>query len=137
MLADVQAAVGGIPRQNRWEWFDMVGERRFSEARATLSTLLDSGETGVGLVIGMGTHLLRLGIVAHGGERALENALPSYQRWLASRRARQAGKWRAADLDGALEDLLRADRLLKSTNLGDRAILEELILRFQAHAYTN
>jgi DNA polymerase III delta subunit len=136
-LDDVQAAVGGIPRQNRWEWFDMVGDRRFSDARAALPILLDSGETGVGLVIGIGTHLLRLGIAAHVGERALENALPQYQRWLASRLARQATKWRAPDLDVALEDLLRADRLLKSTNLGDRAILEELILRFQSHAHTN
>lgn len=136
-LDDVREAVGGIPRQNRWEWFDMLGERKFTDARASLPTLLDSGETGVGLVIGIGTHLLRLAILAHGGERALENALPPHQRWLAGRLARQAKKWRPADLDDALDDLLRADRLLKSSNLGDHAVLEELLLRLQARPHAN
>lgn len=136
-LEDVLAAVGTVLRQNRWEWFDMLGERRFGEARAALPVLLDAGESGVGLVIGIGTHFLRLAILANGGERALEEALPPYQRWLAGRLARQAKKWQAADLERALDDLLRADRLLKSTNLGDHAILEELILGFQTRASTN
>lgn len=136
-VEDVHTAVGGIPRQNRWEWFDMIGDRRFPEARAALRVLLDSGETGVGLVIGIGTHFLRLAILVSGGERALENALPPHQRWLANRLGRQARKWRTADLDIALDDLLRADRLLKSTNLGDHAILEELILRLQSRAHIN
>jgi DNA polymerase III subunit delta len=136
-LDDVHACVGGIPRQNRWEWFDMLGERRFGEARATLSVLLDSGETGVGLIIGIGSHFLRLAILASGGEKALEDALPPYQKWLASRLSRQARKWHQQELDNALDDLLRADRLLKSSNLGDHAVLEELILRMQARASTN
>lgn len=136
-LDDVRNAVGGIPRQNRWEWFDMLGDRKFSEARAALPVLLDSGETGVGLVIGMGTHLLRLAILAHGGERALENALPPHQRWLASRLSRQAKRWQPAELDAALDDLLRADRLLKSSNLGDHAVLEELLLRIQGRPSAN
>lgn len=136
-IDDVQAVVGGIARQNRWEWFDMLGERRFAEARMALPVLLDSGESGVGIVIGMGTHFLRLAILAHGGERALEDALPPYQRWLASRLARQARKWHSSELDAALADLLRADRLLKSTNLGDHAIVEELILRLQTRANAN
>lgn len=136
-MEDVAACVGSISRQNRWEWFDMLGERRFAEARAALPVLLDNGESGVGLVIGIGTHFLRLGILAHGGERALEDALPPYQRWLASRLARQAKKWRAPDLDSALDELLRADRLLKSSNLGDQSVLEELILGFQTRASQN
>ena len=115
----------------------MLGERRFPEARAALPVLLDSGETGVGILIGVGTHFLRLAIFAHGGERALEEALPQYQRWLASRLARQARKWRGADLDAALDDLLRADRLLKSSNLGDYAVVEDLLLRLQARAHAN
>jgi DNA polymerase-3 subunit delta len=136
-LDDVRAVVGFIPRQNRWEWFDMLGERRFPEARAALPVLLDSGENGVGIVIGIGTHFLRLAILAHGGERALEEALPPYQRWLASRLVRQARMWRTQEIDAALEDLLRADRLLKSTNLGDHAVIEELILRLQTRAHAN
>jgi DNA polymerase III subunit delta len=136
-IEDVRLVVGGVPRQNRWEWFDMLGERRFKEARSSLDVLLDSGETGVGLVIGIGTHFLRLAILASGGERALESALPPHQRWLAGRLAKQARKWRAQDLESSLADLLRADRLLKSTNLGDHAILEELILRLQTNGHTN
>lgn len=136
-VEDVRAAVGGIPHQNRWEWFDMLGERRFSEARTALPVLLDNGETGVGLVIGIGTHFLRIAILASGGQRALEDALPQYQRWLAGRLDRQARKWPAPELDRALDDILRADRLLKSTNLGDHAILEELILTLQARAHVN
>ena len=136
-MDDVAACVGSISRQNRWEWFDMLGERRFGEARVALPVLLDGGESGVGLIIGIGTHFLRLAIIAHGGERALEEALPQYQKWLAGRLARQAKKWRAPDLDRALDDLLRADRLLKSSNLGDQAVLEELILGFQARASKN
>lgn len=136
-LDDVKQVVGGIPRQNRWEWFDMLGDRKFREARESLPVLLDSGESGVGLIIGIGTQFLRLGIVAHGGEKALEQALPPYQKWLANRVARQAKRWSAPELDDALDDLLRADRLLKSTNLGDQAVLEELILRFQTRAQAN
>lgn len=136
-IEDVRAAVGGVPRQNRWEWFDMLGERKFHDARAALPVLLDSGETGVGLIIGIGTHFLRLAILASGGERALQDALPSHQRWLATRLSRQAKQWRTPELENALEDLLRADRLLKSSNLGEHAVLEELMLRFEGQYHAN
>jgi DNA polymerase-3 subunit delta len=136
-LEDVTQVVGSVPRQNRWEWFDMMGERRFQEARAALPILLDAGETGVGLIIGVGSHFIRLGILASGGEKALESALPAHQKWLASRLARQARKWKTAELESAIEDLLRADRLLKSSNLGDLPVLEEFILRQEALAHAN
>jgi DNA polymerase III subunit delta len=136
-LEDVTEVVGSVPRQNRWEWFDMLGERRFPEARAALPILLDSGETGVGLIIGMGAHFIRLGILAAGGEKALENALPAQQKWLASRLGRQAKRWKAQDLETALDDLLRADRLLKSSNLGDLPVLDEFILRLEAQGHAN
>jgi len=129
--ADVEAIVGSVPRQNRWDWFDMVGDARFREARAAIPVLLDAGESGVGLVIGLGTQFLRLGIAAAGGERALGELLPPHQRWLAGRVAKQARRWNAAAVEDAVDDLLRADRLLKSTSLGDRAILEELLLRME------
>lgn len=128
---DVAAVVGHVPRLNRWDWIDTVADRRLSAARDGLSVLLDAGETGVGLVIGLGTHFLRLAAAAGGGERALAGALPPHQRWLAGRIARQARRWTAPDLDAALDDLLRADRLLKTTSLDDRQILEELLLRIE------
>lgn len=133
-VKDVSAAVGSIPRQNRWDWFDLVGEARFAEARTGLHVLLDENESGVGLVIGLGTHMLRLAIAARGGEGALGNALPPHQRWLAKRLASQARKWTAGALDNALDDLLRADRLLKSASLDERQIMEELLLRLQQRA---
>jgi DNA polymerase III subunit delta len=133
-LADIADVVGAIPRQNRWDWFDMVGERRFAEARAALHVLLDGPESGVGLVIGLGTHFLRLALAADGGERALGAALPPHQRWLAGRVARQARRWTLPALESALDDLLRADRLLKSASLGEHPVMEELLLRMEGFA---
>lgn len=136
-LTDVTEIVGSVPRQNRWEWFDMLGERHFAEARAALPVLLDGGETGVGLIIGMGSHFIRLAILATGGEKALESALPAHQKWLAGRLNRQARKWKAPQLESAIDDLLRADRLLKSSNLGELAVLDEFILRLEAQNHAN
>jgi DNA polymerase III subunit delta len=129
-VEDVRQLVGHIPTQNRWDWFDTVGDTRFAEARAALDTLLES-ESGVGIVIGLGTHMLRLGLARAGGEGALGEFLPFNQKFLASRLARQASHWTPAAIDAALDDLLRADRLLKSTSLNDRQVLEELLLRCQ------
>ena len=33
-IADVEAAGTRLPSQDRWRWFDLVGERRFDEALA-------------------------------------------------------------------------------------------------------
>jgi DNA polymerase-3 subunit delta len=131
---DVAALVGSVPRQNRWDWFDLVGEAQFRDARRGLRVLLDANESGVGLVIGLGSHFLRLALAARGGERALGDALPPHQRWLAQRINRQAKKWSADALDRALGDLLRADRLLKSASLDEAQIVEELLLRLQQRA---
>ncbi len=133
---EVRSLVGRVPRVNRWEWFDQVGDRKFREARAGLPALLDSGENGVGLTIGLGAQILRIAIGAAGGQRALEEALPPNQKWLAARIMKQVRGWSAGALDDALEDLLRADRLLKSTPLSDTQVLEELLLRMQSRATT-
>jgi DNA polymerase-3 subunit delta len=133
-IADVEAAVGQITRQNRWDWFDLVGDGRLAEARAALPVLFDARESGVGLVLGLGTHFIRLALAIAGGERALQNELPPHQRWLASRLVRQAKRWTPAALSAALDDLLRADRLLKSASLSEEQILDELLLRLQARS---
>lgn len=129
--ADVEALVGALPRQDRWEWFDLVGAGQFTAARRALPVLFDQGESGVGLVIGLGSTFLRIGTVVHGGERALADVLPFNQKWLAQKVVRIAKKWSAPALEQAVEDLLRADRLLKSSGIGERAILEELLLRLE------
>ena len=128
-LDDVKAVGGAIPRQDRWAWFDLVAERRFREAIEALPVLLEQGENGVGLVIGMGGVLLKVGIVCAGGQKALEAELKPFQRWMARRIVPQARRWTLPEIDAALSELLRSDRLLKSASLSDRQSLEELLLR--------
>jgi DNA polymerase III subunit delta len=126
---DVTAVGGYVPRVDRWGWFDKVGGRQFSVALGELPELLASGETAVGLVIGLGSHMLRVGILVAGGRDALERHLASNQRWLVNRLQPQARGWTLEQIDRALADLLRTDRLLKSASLTDRQAMEELLLR--------
>lgn len=127
-LDDVRAAGTHLPSQDRWRWFDLVGERRVKEALDTLPVLMGQGENGVGLVIGLATHLLRVGVVSEKGPAALEAALPPHQKWLARRMSGQGKKWRPAEIDEALAGLLRVDRLLKASGLSDQHLLEEWLL---------
>jgi DNA polymerase-3 subunit delta len=131
-LADVEAVVGVVPRQDRWAWLDLVGDGKVAEARQAVRVLLETGDTAVGLVIALATHFLRLGLAVNGGAKALEAELPPRQRWLASRAAQQARRWTPATIDAVLDDLLRADRLLKSASLGEERVLDELLLRLEA-----
>ena len=126
---DVRAVGGFVPRQDRWAWFDLVAERRFPEAVESLPVLLEQGENGVGLVIGLGGALLRVGLVCAGGPAALERELKPFQRWMARKVVPQAKRWTLPQVDRALDELLRTDRLLKSASLTDRQALEELLLR--------
>jgi len=126
--ADVEAAGTYLPAQDRWAWFDMVGSGRFSEAVAALPVLMGQGESGVGLVIGLSNHILRLAVLRLSGVQALEQALPPHQRWLANRLKSQAGHWTPEALADAVAGLRRADRLLKSAPLSDHAVLEEWLL---------
>ena len=135
-IADVEEAGTKLPSQDRWRWFDLVGDRNFEEARVALPVLLAQGETGVGLVIGLTTHFLRLGIGAEQGARGLESALPRHQQWLAQRVASQARRWPLPEVDHALAGLLDVDRLLKASPHTDEHFLESWLLglRVQAEA---
>jgi DNA polymerase-3 subunit delta len=126
---DVRALTGYLPRVDRWDWFDLVTERRFEEALWLLPDLLETGESGVGLVLGLGGQVVRLGLGVAGGREALERELPPRQRWLAGRVASAARRWSVQEVDLAVEELLRADRLLKTASLTDRQVVEELLLR--------
>lgn len=129
---DVRAVGGSIPRQDRWAWFDLIADRKMAEALAALPVMLEQGESGVGLVIGMGGVMLKLGIVCAGGQQALERELKPFQRWMARRIVPQARRWTLPEVDQALAELLRTDRLLKSASLNDRQAIEELLLRLWA-----
>lgn len=128
---DVVAVVGAIPRQDRWAWMDMVAERRLDQARRALPVLLDTGDTGVGLVIGLANQFVRIGLFLAGGRDALNRHLPGNQKWLARKIEPQARRWRADEVDRILDHLRRADRLLKSAPLTQLQVMEELLLRMQ------
>jgi DNA polymerase III subunit delta len=131
-LEAVEAAGTHIPVEDRWGWFDRVGQRDLDGALGGLGILFGQGETGVGLVIGLANHLLRLGVAVTGGKRALEAILPPHQRWLAPRLLQQARGWSVEELEEALLGLRRADRLLKSSGLSDRHVMEEWMLGLMA-----
>lgn len=130
--ADVEAAGIRLPVQDRFQWFDLVGERRFAEALKGLTTLIGQGESEIGLAIQLGSHLLRLGIAAEAGSAALEAVLPPHQRWLAKRLVPQARKWTLDELSAALDELLRADRLMKASGVSNEALLEGWLLGLMA-----
>jgi DNA polymerase-3 subunit delta len=126
-LVHVEAAGTRIPRQDRWGWFDLVGERRFPEALEGLEILLDHGESGVGLVSGLGTHLLRLAVLRSGGQAALTPLLGPRQAWLARKLQPQAQRWDPEALEAAVLGLHRVDRLLKASGFSDQHLLETWI----------
>ena len=127
-LESVRRAGTRIPTQDRWEWMDLVGDRNFRKALDGLPTLLAQGESGVGLAMGLATHLLRLGVARSGGKGALEGQLLHHQKWLLRRLLPQASRWSVPSLQDALKGLKRVDRVLKSTSLPDEKVLEEWLL---------
>lgn len=131
-LADVEAAGTSLPAQDRWGWFDMVGQGRFEEALERLPIMLAQGESAVGIAIQLTTHLLRVGLVVEGGVEALQGTLPRHQQWLAKKFVGQARGWRSVELDAALEGLLRVDRLAKSAPVPDQHLIEEWLLVLMA-----
>ena len=112
----------------------MAAARRFEEAAAALPVLMSQGESGVGLTLGLGTLLLRLGVVADQGPRALHALLPPHQQWLAKKLSRLADRWTVHELEEAVAGLLRVDRLLKSSPLPEDLVLEEWLLGLQARS---
>ena len=133
-VADVEAAGTRLPSQDRWRWFDLIGERRFHEAVGSLGVLIGQGESGVSLVIGLTTQFLRLGIAAESGPHELDAVLPPHQKWLAKTVGRQAKQWPRHEIDAALEHLLRVDKLLKASPHTDEHFVEEWLLATMARA---
>ena len=125
---DVEAVRRGglrLPRQDRWAWFDLVGDRRINDAVRGLPVLMEQGESAVGLVIGLSTQLLRIGVAVEGGAPALHAVLPPYQRFLARRILGRARRWTRADLAEAVRGLRRLDQLLKASAISDEVLVEE------------
>ncbi len=128
----VKAAGTHLVAEDRWAWMDKVGERQFGKALGGLEVLLAQGESGVGLTIGLATHLLRLGVARSGGARALDAVLPPHQRFLSKRLMKQARLWKPGELEEAVLGLRKVDRLLKSSALPEGTILEAWFLELMA-----
>ena len=133
-VSDVDAAGTRLPAQDRWRWFDLVGEKRFEEARRALGVLMGQGETGVGIVIGLTSHLLRIGVAVESGQRGLEAMLPGHQKWLARPLGSQARRWTMSEVDHAVQGLLEVDRLLKASPHSDEHFLESWLLGQRAYS---
>jgi DNA polymerase-3 subunit delta len=127
-LQTVEAAGTRLPSQSRWDWFDLVGSKRFAGALDTLPVLLAQGDSGVALTIGLTNQLLRIGVIVAEGTPALEEILPEKQKWLARKYAGQANSWDGASISVAILGLRRLDRLLKSSPLPDEHHLSEWLL---------
>ncbi len=132
-LEQVRAVVGALPQVDRWQWIDKVVERRIGEALAELPALLDSAESAVGLIGAIAEALIRVGL-ARAGPGVLTEVLKrdgSYRNlsWKVRVYTQQARGWTEEGLASALAELLRADRLIKSGGLSDRAALDEALLR--------
>jgi DNA polymerase-3 subunit delta len=126
---DVVAAAGTrLPRQDRWQWLDLVGEGRIREALNGLPVLLQQGESGVGLTAALGTHFLRIGLVLEGGGEALAALLPRNQHFIVARCQAQARRWSPEGIRDALDGLLEMDRLLKSQSMSEAHYLELWLL---------
>lgn len=132
--ADVEAAGTFLPVQDRWGWIELVGSRKFGAALSGLPVLMGQGESGVGLTISLATHFLRLAAVAARGQRALEQALPRHQQWLAGKLAREARGWTGPELTAAVAGLRQLDRRLKSSGASDESLLQEWVLERMARA---
>ncbi len=127
-LETVRKAGIRLPTQDRWAWFDLVGNRRIDDAVRTLPVLFQQGETAVGLVIGLATQILRIGVALEGGTAALNRTLPPYQRFLARRIAGQARRWTRGELADAVRELCRLDQLLKASAIDDDVLVESWLM---------
>ena len=130
-VVDVEAVRRGglrLPRQDRWGWFDLVGNRRIRDAVRTLPVLREQGESAIGLVVGLSAQLLRIGVAIEGGAPAVRTVLPPHQRFLARRIVGQARRWSRAELAEAVRGLRRLDQLLKASAISGEVLMEEWLL---------
>jgi DNA polymerase-3 subunit delta len=132
----VQALVPNVREIDRWNWINLVGERKYLEARGQLQQLLAMpGETAVGLLIGLVEHLLFLGIATEGGAALVTEVLgrigKPYLKFKARAWAAQARRWTPGEVEHALRLMQEADRQAK-TGHTDLAVLENVLLRLEA-----
>jgi len=134
------------------DWCQAVLEDKPGPASAMLAHLLDqTGVSGVGLLIQLGTHLIGLGLARAQYDKGLRGgalegaglgvitrARPPYRLdWKGSARrwSGLANAWPMRRIDAAIAAARRADRRLKDTTLADeRAVLIDLIMQLAHRA---
>ncbi len=144
--SDIEDLVGVRHGETVPDFVDAVTARRFDAAIAMLRHLLEGpGTSGVRLVSSLATALVGVALARAYLDRgsssaaaarevfgAMQAARPmNLRKWTdeADRWVRDAAQWSAAELDGALAQLLKADRRLKGTSLGgDVAIVTDALL---------
>lgn len=138
-LEDVEQAGIRVPTMDRWRWFDLVAGRSFGRALDSLWDVMYQAQTGrsesgVALVVGLTNHFLQLGLAVEGGRKRLAAAVPPHRSWLVDRILRQAKGWTPAEVESALDGLLRLDQLLKASPHTDAHFMEEWLLAREAKA---
>jgi DNA polymerase-3 subunit delta len=128
----VREAGTRVPSEDRWLWMDRVGRREFADALRGLEILFGQGESGVGLTMGLATHLIRVALAKSGGKTALDASLPKHQKFLIPKLMSQTKGWSTEGLEDAIMGLRRVDRLMKSSSLPDDQVLEEWLLGVMA-----
>ncbi len=150
-LAQLTALLGIRHGETQADWCDAVLNDNPARATSILPPLLDqSGVSGVGLLMQLGTHLVGLGVAraqydrgqrGAGLERAVFAAIMRARparldyREVAGTWSRLAHAWPLRRVDAALTAARRADQRLKGTTLADeRGVLVDLIMQLAHRA---
>jgi DNA polymerase III delta subunit len=150
--ADVADLVGVRHGETLPDFVDAVTGRRAVQAAEMVPRLLEApGSSAVRLVAALSTALVGTALaraLLDEGQRTgavesklfaviQENRLWGLRNWKleAAQWTRDAASWTATELEGALEELLRADRRLKHTTVaGGAEILQEALLAMAGQA---
>jgi DNA polymerase-3 subunit delta len=151
-LEQVASLLGIRHGETPSDWCDAVLQDQPGQAAAMLPHLLDqTGVSGVGLLIQLGTHLIGLGLARAHYDRGLRGGGLQGAVFNSILKARPAGRldykgaaakwsagvdrWTARRIDAAIAAALAADQRLKSTTLADqRGVLVDLIMQLAHRA---
>jgi DNA polymerase-3 subunit delta len=146
-LEQVTALLGIRHGETQSDWCDAVLQNQPGRAAAMLPHLLDqTGVSGVGLLIQLGTHLIGLGVARAHYDRGQRGGGLHGAVFNSILKARPAGRldykgsaakwcgvvdaWRKPQIDVAIAAALVADKRLKSTTLADeRGVLVDLVMQ--------
>jgi DNA polymerase-3 subunit delta len=130
---DVKTVVGLTKRSSVFDLANVVAERRFNDSLQILHSLLDAGESGVGLISVLTKHYIMLSKVHHlhhdglSPEEIAKRA--NIRPFLVRSYIQQIRNTTQYDFEHAFQLLLEADRHLKSSYQNTRLIMDVLIYK--------